>query len=607
MRRYTWALAIVCFLVILLAAPLLLSDRYSRLTLQSGAVFAASNNSYSLSAPVRLMTGPTIELEVGTLSVPLSRTGLARGGQMIAMLITGNGPQMTLEKAIFTADFSAREPTFSQDGSPGDVAPLVKALQRMQFDGLIVRDSTVRIKMSDGSTVDIEDVNATITSKPNGDAHAVGSFGFRGERMNFDTTLGASLDAQGMSRPINASFTGAPLTATLDGRLMLGESPQLLSPQAELSSDDLRVTARWLGVKWPAGRGFGAFHAKGQLEWVDRTVAFQDATVELDENNARGTLSVNFGGARPTVEATLGLKTLDLSRYLKSADANAKASNLLAKVRAASGLEVPLIQAIDADFRISSDNVVLPDLNIGRSAATVSLRNGKLLADLAELEIDDGTRGSGQIRIDMSGANPIYSVQAKFEATDVGRSIQATFGHPTVQGRGLVTVDLTAAGNTGETLLRSLDGKLAVSLAEGGRIGLDVNKLTDTGEPPATDVWKDVSARAISVDKLEARFIVTQGVVRTQSAEAVSGERALTAEGSIGLLDRLIDLELTVGDIDKEKPGVRADASEAAGALKLRKREIITVQGPWSAPAIRAGPPTGETHKFGPPNPASPG
>ncbi len=123
MRRYTWAFAIVCFLVILLAAPLLFGDRYSRLTLQSGAVFAASNNSYSLSAPVRLMTGPTIELEGGTLSVPPSRTGLARGGQMIAMLITGNGPQMTLEKATFTADFSTREPTFSQDSGPGGHRP----------------------------------------------------------------------------------------------------------------------------------------------------------------------------------------------------------------------------------------------------------------------------------------------------------------------------------------------------------------------------------------------------------------------------------------------------------------------------------------------------
>ena len=63
MRRYIWALAVLCFLVILLAGPLLFSDRYSRIALQSGAVFAASNNSYSLSSPVRLMSGPTIELE----------------------------------------------------------------------------------------------------------------------------------------------------------------------------------------------------------------------------------------------------------------------------------------------------------------------------------------------------------------------------------------------------------------------------------------------------------------------------------------------------------------------------------------------------------------
>ncbi len=48
-----------------------------------------------------------------------------------------------------------------------------------------------------------------------------------------------------------------------------------------------------------------------------------------------------------------------------------------------------------------------------------------MLADIAELEFDDGTRGGGQIRIDMSGANPSYSVQAKFEAADVGRSMQA--------------------------------------------------------------------------------------------------------------------------------------------------------------------------------------
>src|SRR5688572_3465615 len=262
MRRYTWALAVLCFLAILLAAPLLFSDRYSRIALQSGAVFAASNNSYSLSSPVRLMSGPTIELESGTLSVPPHRTGLARGGQVIAMLITG-GPPMTLNGATFTADFSAHEPTLSRDTAGDDIAPLVKALQKMQFNGLVVRDSTVRVKMADGSVVELNNVAATIDSKPNGAILASGSFEFHGEKVSFDTVVGASLDAQGMSRPLNASFSGAPLTATLDGSLMLGENPQLLAPQAEFKAADLRAAARWLGVNWPGEEGFGAFRAKG--------------------------------------------------------------------------------------------------------------------------------------------------------------------------------------------------------------------------------------------------------------------------------------------------------------------------------------------------------
>jgi AsmA protein len=601
MRRYTWALAVLCFLVILLAAPLLFSDRYSRIALQSGAVFAASNNSYSLSSPVRLMSGPTIELESGTLSVPPHRTGLARGGQVIAMLITG-GPPMTLNAATFTADFSAREPTLSRDTAGNDIAPLVKALQKMQFNGLVVRDSTVRMKMADGSVVELNNVDATIDSKPNGAILASGSFDFHGEKVSFDTVIGASLDAQGMSRPLNASFDGARLTATLDGSLMLGENPQLLAPQAEFKAADLRAAARWLGVNWPGEEGFGTFRAKGQLEWVGRNIAFQNAVLDLDDNNASGTFSINFAGVRPTVEGTLGLKALDLTQYWEGADAaSGTADSLLTMVRRASGLEFPLIQAIDADFRISSESLTLPATAIGRSAATVSLRDGKMLADIAELEFEDGTRGGGQIRIDMSGANPNYGIQAKFEAADVARPAQLIFGHPTVQGRGAITVDLNATGNTGESLLQSLDGKLYVTLLEAGRVGLDINKLAaPESQPLSTDTWQDVSTQAISVDKLDARFTVSKGVFRTQALEAVSGERALRASGTISLPERSLDMQLAVGDVTKP-----AGESPETGTtvLKLKPSEIIHVRGPWSAPAVRTGPPLDKASQYGPPSP----
>ncbi|HWK34253.1 MAG TPA: AsmA-like C-terminal region-containing protein, partial [Hyphomicrobium sp.] len=228
---------------------------------------------------------------------------------------------------------------------------------------------------------------------------------------------------------------------------------------------------------------------------------------------------------------------------------------------------------------------------------------GKMLADIAELEFDDGTRGSGQIRVDMSGANPHYGLQVKFEAADVGHAIHAVFGHPAVQGRGALTADLTASGNTGDMLLRSLAGKLSVSLAEAGRVGLDINKLTaPASEPLDSAAWQNASTRAIAVDKLDARFTVAKGILRAQSAGAVSGERALKAEGTIDLIARDLDLEFAVSDAPKAATGaipIETGSVIAPGT----PRNTIGVHGPWSAPTVRSGISAGEAPTYGPPSP----
>jgi AsmA protein len=250
-------------------------------------------------------------------------------------------------------------------------------------------------------------------------------------------------------------------------------------------------------------------------------------------------------------------------------------------VSGASGLEFPLIQIIDADLRISSGSVVLPGVTIGRSAATISLKGGKMIADIAELEIDDGTRGGGQLRIDATGASPSYDIRGKLEALDLGRAGQAIFGHPTVQGRGDVIVEISAEGDTGTMLLSSLDGKLCVTLAEGGQLGLDIDQLSAAMKSPTTQgAWKAASTGAMPIDTLEARFAVANGVIRTEVAKAVAGSRAMKAEGAIDLPTRQLDLELAIGEV------VQASAADAAAPPK---RDVIDMRGPWAGPALENG------------------
>src|SRR5262249_7370046 len=157
---------------------------------------------------------------------------------------------------------------------------------------------------------------------------------------SFDMTLGAPSEPEAATRPITALLDSAMLSANLDGSILLADNPRLSSPHAEVKIPHLREAAYWLGAGWPSGYGFNAFYAKGQLEWVNRTLAFQKAVLQMDGNEAQGTLSVNFGAPRPAVDGTLGLKTLDLSKYLArdGASDQTAAPSFLTLVSNASGL-----------------------------------------------------------------------------------------------------------------------------------------------------------------------------------------------------------------------------------------------------------------------------
>ena len=323
LRRFPIALAILGCLLFLIAAPYI-DTRSNDVSLRSAAVFAASADSYALSAPVRLLQTPIIELESGTLSLPKGKSGIARGGEVLAALITGKSSRLALEDATFTADFSPGETNLSHGTAEASLAPLVTALQQLKFDALNIRNTTVRMRMADGAVLRLDDLTADVTSKPGGPVRAAGSFVFANEKIAFDITLGASPEPQaGNARTIAAVFEGAVLTGKLNGTLLSADTLRLNAPQAELTIPDLRRAARWLGAPLQSGAGFQNFSAKGQLEWVNRSLAFQNAVVQMDGNEASGTLSVNFAGVRPSIDGTLGLKTLDLTRYTGKREAAA--------------------------------------------------------------------------------------------------------------------------------------------------------------------------------------------------------------------------------------------------------------------------------------------
>jgi len=301
--------------------------------------------------------------------------------------------------------------------------------------------------------------------------------------------------------------------------------------------------------------------------------------MEMDGNEATGTLSVGFSGGRPSISGTVALQTLDLTRYAMSWRSEA-ARSLLESVVGPGPFALPLVSLIDADLRISANRVRTGGPELGPSAAALSIKGGKLLADIAEVDIDGVARGSGQLSIDTNGTLPRYVVRGKIAGVDLGRLVPESTGLVPIQGRGDVVVDVAATGDTGPELIRTSSGKISLAMPAGGRIGLDLKALVTAAQQQPLKGWSHPVARgSTTVENLQSRLVLSEGVIYTESFSAALNDGLLTASGGGNLRSGLMDMRLSMAS------RAAADRSVAGPQQTV---ESIVLQGPWNEPSIQA-------------------
>ena len=124
-------------------------------------------------------------------------------------------------------------------------------------------------------------------------------------------------------------------------------------------------------------------------------------------------------------------------------------------------LSFPILRHIDADVRLSAAKVTIKShgLVLGRGAATIAVRSGKLLADIAELEVHAG-KMNAQVTVNSNELLPRYTVRGKIENFDAGSAATALLGSPVITGRSTLSVDLQGVGQTPVELLRRLRQRL---------------------------------------------------------------------------------------------------------------------------------------------------
>ncbi len=389
-----------------------------------------------------------------------------------------------------------------------------------------------------------------------------GTLQWHGETVEFSGSVAKPFElAAGNPSAVRFAIGSTPLRVSFSGNLSSLDDFRFHG-DASLTTSSLRRTIEWMGTPMGTGSILGAASIKGALDWSGPTMSFSDATIELDGNSAKGTLSAHFAGPWPAIRATLTTAKLDLSPYAEAmrADLVSNGSALVAPTH------LPIADGVDIALNISAEQILIGTARIGQAVLSASANDGKATVDVKEAQFYGG-RLEGNITAAMDGATLSATAHANFAGVPTHVALSDLAHIPVLDGTGAAVIDASGQGQNWGEFAQSITGTIMFALADGSLTGVDVNALAALAvDPPAAPIGPTTTATDFT--SLAGSLSIGGGTLETHDlvAEGKGYRVAVSGWGSV------------VSGI------VNAKATLSTAATGPTHEVPLTIGGTWWAP-----------------------
>ncbi len=434
-----------------------------------------------------------------------------------------------------------------------------------------------------GKRWEVSQVDMTL-SLPSLDSpfHAEGSASWNGEKIQLTLAIANPRALEdGKSSALSAAVTAKPVKLDFRGEVA-NETPVKLDGIVDLQVPSVRNLARWLGSPIQmSGSGLGPLAIKGKLALAGAQVSFSEADLSLDAIKAKGDFAVDTGRARPFAKARLAVEKLDLNPYLPPeapAAGGGATSTAPAGAPAKGGawsdepLNVAPLKSADAELQLSAGAIQYRKIAIGRSALAIHLENGRLAADLTELQLYQGN-GQAKLVLDGSGAVPAIEANIKLAKVQAEPLLRDVAGFERLSGTAAYDLVATARGRSERELISALNGKGSLALANGAIKGLSLAAMVRNIKGAFLDSAADTPQQT-DFGELGGTYTITNGILKNTDLTMKSPLLRVKGAGTANLPSRTVDYRITPElSATVEGQGGRDDAAGIAVP--------VLVQGPW--------------------------
>jgi AsmA protein len=326
-------------------------------------------------------------------------------------------------------------------------------------------------------------------------------------------------------------------------------APQTLLKQLKASHPNLQT---FLQHTDHITRLRGELLLAGNAERLD----INDITLTIDDTTFTG--AVAFIAAPegedipsgPAYEAAIHIDHLDLDRYVpkQSGEVNGKETG-------ASPLLIPVnfLKNLDLQLDLQLASLQIQGTQLSQVQMKIASKDG--IAQLAPLtaNLDDGSwKLEGQI--DVTGNIPQVQAKQQLKRIKLEPLLQAITGKALITGTASIETDIKASGQSGDELLRHLNGTMQFDLSNGDIKSITILQKIRTARTlyqeetilPMATMTEEAAKDATEFSRLTGTARIEEGILRNDDLQGESALMQITGGGEIDLVRQHVDYTLQV-------------------------------------------------------------
>jgi AsmA protein len=310
--------------------------------------------------------------------------------------------------------------------------------------------------------------------------------------------------------------------------------------------------------------------ASGDFSYGKHAVRFEQLQATLDDTHLKGTLALDL--TTEAVKFDLSVDTLDVDRYLPPPPPPGTPVPVTAPTPPPKSAEVS--KPLDANGTLAVGSVHVAPLDLTNVKVTVATNDKVMHIFPLKAQIYGG-QYSGDVTLDNRTPIPALSLDEHLSGIDVGKLMAKDSKYLHVSGRGDVELRATARGEGAEAILKTLNGKFDLNVADGAVEGIDLGFALAQAEAliDKHQLSNAPNTKRTKFDAMKMSADIAAGIAATHDLTISSQALKITGQGSANLPAKTVDLALV------------ADTLKTAGNTPVKIP--VKVTGSMTDPTVR--------------------